>query len=121
MLQPDILAPALHTPLVVTLTGARKAGLEEVVAHQGLEACRELAFWEEHLRHRRLEVVVNAAPRDEAEVRERTNVAIEERDLVAMIVVTLHGKVDIPEEANLPWGVQDVQTDEEEKSKTIHG
>ena len=36
-------------------------------------------------------------------------------------LVTLHGKVDIPEEANLPWGVQDVQTDEEEKSKTIHG
>ena len=35
--------------------------------------------------------------------------------------MTLHGKVDIPEEANLPWGVQDVQTDEEEKSKTIHG
>ncbi len=32
--------------------------------------------------------------------------------------VTLHGKVDIPEEASLPWGVQDVQ---EEKSKTIHG
>jgi hypothetical protein len=32
--------------------------------------------------------------------------------------VTLHEKVDIPEEASLPWGVQDVQ---EEKSKTIHG
>ena len=35
--------------------------------------------------------------------------------------VTLHGKVDAPEEASLPWGVQDVQKDEKEKSKTIHG
>ena len=32
--------------------------------------------------------------------------------------LTLHGKVDITEEASLPWGVRDVQ---EEKSKTIHG
>ena len=32
--------------------------------------------------------------------------------------LTLHGKVDIPEEASLPWGVEDVQ---EEKSKTFHG
>jgi hypothetical protein len=31
--------------------------------------------------------------------------------------VTLPGKVDAPEEASLPWGVQDVQ---EKKSKTFH-
>ena len=36
-------------------------------------------------------------------------------------VVTLRGKVDAPDEASLPWGVQDVQKDEKEKSKTIHG
>jgi len=36
-------------------------------------------------------------------------------------ILTLHGKVDAPEEASLPWGVQDVQKDEKEKSKTIHG
>ena len=31
--------------------------------------------------------------------------------------LTLHGKVDTPSEASLPWGVQDVQ---EKKSKTFH-
>jgi hypothetical protein len=31
--------------------------------------------------------------------------------------LTLPGKVDAPEEASLPWGVQDVQ---EKKSKTFH-
>ncbi len=86
LLQPNVLATALHTAFVVPLARTRKAGLEEVVAHQGLEARRELPLREEHLRDRGLEIVVHAASRDDAEVSERANVAIQERDLVAVIV-----------------------------------
>jgi hypothetical protein len=37
MLQPDALAPALYTALVVTLTAASEARLEQVVAGQSPE------------------------------------------------------------------------------------
>jgi hypothetical protein len=86
MCEPDRLAAAFHSALVVPFTDAREVGLEQIVTHQREEPAREFAPCADDLAHRRREIIVHAALCAAAEVGKRPHVAVEKSELIAALV-----------------------------------
>jgi hypothetical protein len=86
MLETDRLPAALHAALVVAFPDAREVGLEQIVADQRQESLGEFAPRADDLAHRGREIIVDAAPRDSAQVCECPHVTIEKRQLIAALV-----------------------------------
>ena len=86
MLQPDRLAPALDSALVVAFADPGEVGLEQVVADQRQKALRQNPLHTNDPAHGRLEIIVDASPNHSLQIGEGSHVAIQKRELVAAFI-----------------------------------
>ena len=86
MLKPDCLAAAFHSALVVSFADAGEIGFKQIVAGQREEPLREFSLRADNPAHRGLEIIVDAAPGDPAQVCKGPHVAVEKGELVTAFI-----------------------------------